>query len=197
MKENLTSMLRDLFQAMLDANCDAEVLLNSGLSFAGWHVAEKLGVPALATYLWHVTPSRHLPAASGKILPTWLPCRGAGNCLSTKLSNQLFFTMMLPFINECRREVLNLRSLTARDYWLLDSPSKPSPIIYGFSPSVIPKPADWTEYQQIVGYWFLDTVCDYQPEKTMLDFLANGLPPVCIGFGSMVDHAQQSMGLPT
>ncbi|MBI5035196.1 MAG: glycosyltransferase family 1 protein [Chloroflexi bacterium] len=191
-KENLTSTLRDLFEATLDASRDADVVLNSGLSFAGWHVAEKLKIPALATYLWPVIPSHHLPAASGKIPPRWLPFKGTVNYLSTKLSNQMFFAMMSPLINECRKEILGLRPLTARDYWSLDSAQSTTPLIYGFSPSAIPKPADWGAGQQIAGYWFLDTD-NYQPETTLLDFLANGPPPVYVGFGSMVDHEQQAI----
>ena len=46
-------------------------MLNSGLSFAGWHVAEKLDIPALAMLLWPMTPSRHLPGAVGKIPPAF------------------------------------------------------------------------------------------------------------------------------
>lgn len=193
MKENLASTLRDLFEATIDASRDADVMLNSGLSFAGWHVAEKLNRPALATYLWPVTPSYDFPAASGKIPPDWLPFRGVFNYLSTKLSNQLFFNMMLPMINEYRRDILGLAPKSRRDYWSLDSPSSPSRIIYGYSPSVIPKPSSWTEYQQVVGYWFLDPAQDDQPPNVLLDFLSREPTPLCIGFGSMVDHAQPSI----
>ena len=48
MEENFKSTLQDIFEVTLTANRDAELMLNSGLSFAGWHVAEKLGIPALA-----------------------------------------------------------------------------------------------------------------------------------------------------
>jgi sterol 3beta-glucosyltransferase len=191
LKENYRPVLRDLFAATLDASRNAELMLNSGLSFAGWHVAEKLGIPALATYLWPVTPSRHLPATTGSIPPPWLPLRGAVNYLSAKLSNQLFFKLMSPLVNECRKDILDLRPLGIRDYWPLDSARGGTPIIYGFSPSVIPRPPDWGDGQQVAGYWFLDTEEAYQARADLLDFLGDGPPPVYVGFGSMVDHERE------
>jgi sterol 3beta-glucosyltransferase len=192
-EENFRSVLRDVFEATLTANRDADLMLNSGLSFAGWHVAEKLDIPALAAYLWPVTPSRHLPAATGKIPPAWLPFKGTINYLSTKLSNQLFFNLMLSLVNQCRMEVLDLRPMKTREYWPLDSARGPASLIYGYSPAVIPKPPDWSEKQQITGYWLLDTVEGYRPEAALLDFLADGPPPVYVGFGSMVDHERQAV----
>jgi sterol 3beta-glucosyltransferase len=193
LEENFSSVLRDVFEATLTANRDTDLMLNSGLSFAGWHVAEKLDIPALAAYVWPVTPSRHLPAAMGKIPPAWLPFKGAINYLSTKLSNQLFFNLMLSLVNQCRIEVLDLRPMKAREYWPLDSARGSASLIYGYSPAVIPKPSDWSENQQITGYWFLDTAEGYRPEPALLDFLADGPPPVCVGFGSMVDHERQAV----
>ncbi len=193
MEQNFKPALRDIFEVTLAANRDTELMLNSGLSFAGWHVAEKLDIPALATYLWPMTPSRHLPATMAKIPPAWLPFRGVVNYLSTKLFNQLFFRLMLSPVNQCRKEILDLRPMKAREYWPLDSARGSASLIYGYSPAVIPKPPDWGDNQQITGYWFLDTVKDYRPETALLGFLEGGPPPVCVGFGSMVDHEQKAI----
>jgi len=193
MEENFKAGLQYLFIETLNANRGADLILNSGVSFAGWHVAEKLNIPAIATFLWPVTPSRQFPAAIGKIPPRWLPFRGVINFLSTKLFNQLFFNLLLPSVNRCRKDILDLKPLSRRDYWLLDSPASPTPLIYGYSPAVIPKPPDWSGNQHISGYWFLDTAKDYQPEKTLLEFLSNGPSPVYIGFGSMVDHEREEI----
>ena len=193
MERNFKDSLQYLFIATLNANRGADIMLNSGLSFAGWHVAEKLNIPAIATYLWPVTPSRHFPAATGKIPPKWLPFRGVVNYLSTKLFNQLFFNLLLSSVNQCRKDILDLKPLTRRDYWSLDSPGSSTPLIYGYSPVVVPRPPDWSGNQHISGYWFLDTAKDHQPEKTLLDFLANGPPPVYLGFGSMVDHEREEI----
>jgi sterol 3beta-glucosyltransferase len=194
LRQNFQSTLQNIFEATLNASRDAELMLNSALSLAGWHVAERLGIPALAALLWPVTPSRHLPhAVMGKNLPTWLPFRGTANYFSAKMSNQLFFNLMLPLINKCRKEILDLQPMSARDYWTVDSVRHPTPFIYGYSRCVVPKPSDWGNNQQITGYWFLDAMEDYQPEAALLDYLADGPPPVYVGFGSTVDSRPEEM----
>jgi sterol 3beta-glucosyltransferase len=193
MKNNFRPVLREIFEATLVANQDTKLMLNSGLSLAGWHVAEKRHIPSLAAFLWPMTPSRHLMGAIGKMPPGWLPFKGLVNYYTTKLFNQLFYNLMLPSVNECRKEILGLAPIKARDYWELDSPQSATSIIYGYSPSVVPKPPDWSDRQQISGYWFLDSAEGYQPEKSLLDFLSDGPPPVYIGFGSMVDHERDEL----
>lgn len=193
LNEKFKPVLREIFEATLAANRDAELMLNSGLSFAGWHVAEKLHIPSMAAFLWPMTPSRHLFGAIGKIPPTWLPFRGMINYYTTKLFNQLFYNLLLPSVNDCRKEVLSLRPMRPREYWMLDSPQSATSIIYGYSPTIVPKPSDWCSNQQICGYWFLDSAKEYRAEETVLDFLAAGPPPVYVGFGSMVDHEREEI----
>jgi UDP:flavonoid glycosyltransferase YjiC (YdhE family) len=186
-------VLRSVFEATFQAARDAELMVNSGLSIAGWHVAEKLGIPAVAAYLWPATPTRYMPAATGQIPPPWMPFKGLFNYLSTKLSNQLFFRLLSPLVNRCRDQVLGLRPLRLRDYWPLDSPASPVPLVYGFSSAVIPKPPDWGPNQQIAGYWFLDADEGYVPDPALAQFLQAGEPPVCVGFGSMVERDRRAM----
>lgn len=59
-----------------------------------------------------------------------------------------------------------------------------TPILYGFSPSVIPKPPDWSEHIHVTGFWFLPALDSGPPE--LAQFLEAGSPPVCISFGSVV-----------
>ena len=186
-------VLGSLFESTLEATRDAELMVNSGLSIAGWHVAEKLDIPAVAAYLWPATPTRHMPGATGQVPPTWIPFKGRFGYLSTKLSNQLFFRLLSPLVNRCRDQVLGLRPLTLKDYWYLDSPSSPVPVVYGFSPAVVAKPPDWGPNQQIAGYWFLDAPRGFEPDPTLTQFLQAGEPPVCVGFGSMVERDRRAL----
>lgn len=57
--------------------------------------------------------------------------------------------------------------------------------LYGFSPSVIPKPQDWGDDHHITGYWFLDAPDEWQPSSELVHFLGSGSRPVYVGFGSM------------
>jgi UDP:flavonoid glycosyltransferase YjiC (YdhE family) len=59
------------------------------------------------------------------------------------------------------------------------------PLLYGFSPAVVPRPADWDPWVHVTGYWFLPEPAGWQPPDELEEFLGDGPPPVCIGFGSM------------
>ena len=65
------------------------------------------------------------------------------------------------------------------------------PILYGFSPSVIPAPSDWNDQTHITGFWFVDEADDWQPPAALLDFLQAGPAPIYIGFGSMSSRAPE------
>ena len=191
--ENFRPALEEVFRATLGAAQGADLLLNSGLSFAGWHVAEKLGIPSIGAYLQPLMPTRAYHNISSPPPPAWLPFKGLYNVASTKFTNQSFFNMLRPPVNACRREVLDLPPLSAAYYWKLDSPSARVPMIYGFSPSVIPRPPDWSDYRQIAGYWFLDGAQKYEVPTELAHFLESGPLPVYVGFGSMVDHEREAM----
>jgi UDP:flavonoid glycosyltransferase YjiC (YdhE family) len=59
------------------------------------------------------------------------------------------------------------------------------PVLYGFSPSVLPPPPDWSSEVHVTGYWFLDPPEDWTPPSRLVAFLEAGPPPLYIGFGSM------------
>ena len=189
--ENFRPVMDLVFRATLEGAQGADVLLNSALSFAGWHVAEKLDIPAIAAYLQPMTPTCAFQGMSSPLPPAWLPFRGAYNFLSTKLANQSFFAMTRPLTNACRAEVLGLPPLKAGYYWGIDRASAPVPILYGYSPHVIPRPPDWGDFQHITGYWFLEDAQSYEPPVELITFLDSGSTPVYVGFGSMVDHEQE------
>ena len=55
-----------------------------------------------------------------------------------------------------------------------------------WSPSLIPKPADWGPEIDIAGFVFLDLASSFKPPETLARFLDAEEPPVYIGFGSIV-----------
>jgi UDP:flavonoid glycosyltransferase YjiC (YdhE family) len=59
------------------------------------------------------------------------------------------------------------------------------PVCHGFSPLVVPRPADWPPEVEVSGYWWPARPSGWQPPGSLVDFLAAGQPPVFIGFGSM------------
>ncbi len=143
-------------------------------------LAEKLQIPILPAFLFPFTPTREFP---GILLPSSLSkLGGTFNWLSHLVVQQLLWQGFRKADRLSRSQVLNL---PAASFWgPYKSPIlKRYPTIYGFSPSVIAKPADW-QNTEIVGDWFLEAI-DWTPPDALVAFLENGPPPVYIGFGSM------------
>jgi UDP:flavonoid glycosyltransferase YjiC (YdhE family) len=57
-----------------------------------------------------------------------------------------------------------------------------TPLLFGFSEHVVPRPRDWPEWTHITGYWQNDRAS--RMDADLLRFLEYGPPPVFIGFGS-------------
>jgi sterol 3beta-glucosyltransferase len=143
-------------------------------------MAEKLQIPLLPALLFPFTPTRAFP---GILFPQSLArLGGTFNWLSHLLLRQMIWHGFRKADRISRQQVLNI---PAAPFWgSYKSPAMHRyPTIYGFSPSVIPKPADWRN-TQIVGDWFLDA-SDWTPPLELMEFLQNGSPPIYIGFGSM------------
>ena len=60
------------------------------------------------------------------------------------------------------------------------------PHLLGFSPAVLPRPADWAPWVGVTGFWFADAAADYTPPPELRAFLDAGPPPVASGFSSQV-----------
>ncbi len=171
----------DWMQAGLVASRGVDLIVAGvgGLNVAV-SLAEKLQIPLLPAFLFPFTPTRAFP---GILFPQSLAkLGGTFNWLSHLLLRQIMWQGFRKADRLAREQVLNL---PARSFW---GPYKSAvmhryPTVYGFSPSVIPKPADWHK-TAIVGDWFLDA-SDWTPPADLVEFLQNGSPPVYIGFGSM------------
>jgi sterol 3beta-glucosyltransferase len=148
----------------------------------GSSVAENYHLPLLQAHVFPTAPTRAFPSV---LLPQTLPnLGGAFNLISSQLILQLTWLGARPMLNRARKNILDLPPASFIGTSHLN-PSKSFPVLYGFSPSVIPKPADWRAEDHVTGYWFLDPLADWTPPPDLLNFLQDGSPPVYIGFGSM------------
>jgi hypothetical protein len=48
------------------------------------------------------------------------------------------------------------------------------PFIYGYSPSVVPRPPDWREGIEVAGYWWPANPASWTPPEDLERFLAAG-----------------------
>lgn len=68
------------------------------------------------------------------------------------------------------------------------------PVFHGFSPLVVPRPADWPSQVEVTGYWWPARPDGWRPPAELTDFLQAGPPPVFIGFGSMAPGQGEELG---
>jgi sterol 3beta-glucosyltransferase len=67
------------------------------------------------------------------------------------------------------------------------------PLFYAFSPTLLPRPYDWSEQVKITGHWMLEQEKNWQPPELLVNFLNNGTSPLYVGFGSMVLQNPQQL----
>ncbi|MGB6007210.1 glycosyltransferase [Castellaniella sp.] len=168
--EQCDAWMRDALAAA--EGCDAVV--TSGLAgFVGLSVAERLKVPVIGAGMIPLTPSREFPSP---FLPS-LKIPGWANRASLALTNQLLWLAFRGALNQARADVLGLPPRKA--LW------NDHPMLYGISPTVLPRPVDWPATAHLCGQWMLPTQSDYEPSPDLARFLAAGEAPVYMGFGSM------------
>jgi sterol 3beta-glucosyltransferase len=171
------AMMQDAWQG-----CQGSDLIISSFTSMGYapaiaralragHVIILLQPPTLATRSGAATVSAPLPRRD-----SWV------NYLFGKwVLEQAVWWTSGTVINRFRRETLGLPAQSARENaadW------QRLPVLLGYSPYVVPPPPDWPPNVHTTGYWFLDDD-GWTPPTRLLDFLAAGERPVCIGFGSM------------
>ncbi len=161
---------------------ETDAILYSPLgSYVAPHIAERLDIPAIGAYQQPIHETSAFPSFGS---PTQRNLGSVVNRLTYQINRVMFWLPYRSVVNQFRQECLNLppipRSVNYSKYW-----GQNMPVVYGFSPSVVPKPSDWGDHIEVTGYWFLDRPADWQPPADLVDFLVAGPPPVYIGFGSM------------
>ena len=151
--------------------CDA-IIVSGVAAFVGLSVAERLGVKAIGAGLIPITPTG---AFASPFLPAGaLP--GSLNRQSHRLVNAMVWRLLRKATNAARARVLRLppRGRVWDDH----------PMLYGVSPSLLPRPADWPANALVCGQW---TVAEgaWSPPADLTRFLGAGEAPVYVGFGSM------------
>lgn len=158
----------------------SELILYSTFGMVAYYVGQKLGVPVIATPLQPLTRTRAFPNIA---FPSELQLGGWFNWLTHVLGEQLFWQPIRPLVKGWSDRL----GLAKTSFWgpfgRLNNSGPP--LVYGFSPQVVPRPADWGSHIHIAGYWFLERREEWEPPADLLSFLADGPRPIYLGFGSM------------
>jgi sterol 3beta-glucosyltransferase len=173
---NTEAWLRQIVTA--SAGCDA--IIAAGLAaFAGFSAAEYLGVKTIGAGMIPITPTAAFPSPflPPGLTPRWL------NRASHSFVNGMLWRAFRQATNAARSSVCQLPARTR--LWTDHS------MLYGISPSLLPKPKDWPANAHLCGQW-MSSSQEWSPPQALIDFLAAGDPPIYVGFGSMAgfDHAQ-------
>ena len=185
---DLLSAMRPMFDRMLETLYDvyqqADAVVASLVALVSAHpVAEARGIPYFVGLLQPIGRTRHFPGPAFPLTGDYGP---AFNLLTHRFTELLFTQPMLPFINRWRRTYFDLPPLPLLAYPYEQVNGQPVPWLYACSPQVVPHPPDWPPHRHTTGYWRLPAQPDWQPPDDLAAFLADGPPPVYVGFGSMM-----------
>ncbi|MGW7486210.1 glycosyltransferase [Streptomyces sp. NPDC054786] len=188
-KVEQVQLARELAPQMADAVTEAcasgaEVLLfSSSLAPLGLVAAEGLQLPSVGVFLQPLEPTREFPPVIFD-MPSWGPFanRALGRCAQSLLARAF-----APGVHHLQRR-LGVRQDA------LERRRATWPVHHGFSPAVVPRPADWRPGMEVAGYWWPSEAPGWTPESRLADFLQAGPPPVFVGFGSMAPGDPERLG---
>ncbi|MGR0160519.1 glycosyltransferase [Paenarthrobacter nitroguajacolicus] len=160
------------------AEAGTDVILANSVAPYAYDIAEAMGIPAIGAHLQPTEPSAAYPPVlmnSARSLGAW------GN----KIIGERAAAGPAPYdapVAHLRKELgLGKQSRAAGERRRRKAHA---PILHGISPVVLPRPADWHSGLVMAGYWWPAMKPDWQPPTYLVDFLADGPPPVFVGFGS-------------
>jgi sterol 3beta-glucosyltransferase len=178
-----------VFEAVLAACQGTQAVIHSFLlTLAGYEAARQRGVPDISVQLFPVfCRTGAFPGIVFPDLPFGRPYRE----VTHRILNETFWQMSRLLYRRIRRSNPHLPRLTG---WPFDAKSGgPSPILYAFSPQVVPRPHDWPDHAHVTGYWFRDGVGDWRPPQALIEFLEVEPRPVCIALGSTVTGRRETL----
>ena len=173
-------MIQPLLTAMLDdywAACQgADAVMSSVAGIGGPQQAAALHVPHCWALVQPMSPTAEYPhfmAPAPRRLPRWF------NFRTHVIAERVHWRLFRAAVNRWLAANLGAGSVP-----------KPAPgglfgsgagsIVYGISPSVVPRPSDWPPNIAQFGHWFLDSPPDATLPAELEDFLDAGAPPVIV-----------------
>jgi sterol 3beta-glucosyltransferase len=158
-----------------------DVLALTGITaLGGYHVAEGLGLHGMGLQLQPMAPTGEFP-------PSLVGARSLGRLGNRAAGRATAATLALGLAGPARqiRRELGLPPRSAREAILGQPDARRWPVFHGFSPAVVPRPADWPDGYQVTGYWWPARPAGWTPPTDLQKFLDSGPPPVFFGFGSL------------
>ena len=178
----LAENVRTLHKAVLAvARQDApDVLALSGMTaIGGYHVADGLALSSMELQLMPIQTTADFP-------PSVVTGRSFGR-FGNRVAGMATTTAMAAIAGPVRelRHELGLPRRGIREVLSGRPGARRWPVFHGFSPAVVPRPADWPDGYEVTGYWWPQRPGGWSPPAELEKFLASGPPPVFFGFGDL------------
>jgi sterol 3beta-glucosyltransferase len=176
-------LLHECVRRCWQATQDVDALLFNVLGiYIGIPLADIRAIPAFAAYVQPLTATREFPNVLFSPAPAWLgSLRPTYNQVSLEVAEWISWLLYRGSLGKAVHDVLG----TALHSPFPHMRREHTPIFYGFSPQVLPRPVDWPDHCHVSGYWFLDSQATFQPSADLDAFLQAGPKPIYVGFGSM------------
>lgn len=189
--KDVISKSADAIDDFWEAAQSADFLIQTGTGNGGIEAASRRGVPLAIASVIPFPPTRAFPTFFLQ-LPS---ARGGGlSLLSHHVAHAVLWQALGgPATNRWRKQRLGLPPWRSYQHMYGAARAMNTPWLFGYSPSVLPKPPDWEDFHHVTGYWFLGAPPGWQPPAELLRFLEAGPPPVYVGFGSLVGMDPQQV----
>lgn len=167
---------------------DANVLIFTPPSLAGPHIAERLDIPCFNAFTMPFTYTNEqqnvmMMNSSKQKKTTWYT--SAYNYLTNIMSDQTLWISIRKYINKWRTQTLGLYEKGYLETTNTLLQSQKIITLYCYSNVLAPKPADWSEFIHVTGFWRSNVEENETLSEDLQRFLRKYPNPVLISFGSI------------
>jgi sterol 3beta-glucosyltransferase len=189
MARHVMGIAREVYAELREVCRGASCIVHSFLMTSSGHLlAADAGIPEVSAQLFPVfSPTTDFAAPTFPDLPL-----GPGYRWLTHALNSLVYWEGGRLMYARLRS--QDRSLPRYPRWPFGALGR-VPILYAYSPAVLPTPASWGPRARVTGYWFLDPPAPWKPPEDLVRFLEAGPPPVFVGLGSMLGKRANRVAL--
>ena len=175
-------MLGQLLEDVLDACQGSDTIIYHSYALPFVHYfGKQLNIRCIPASL-HPMPNRAHPAVLSNIKQS--PSK-TFNLFTHLLVHQISWQVFYPTVRKFLKGKAPVSIITPYKQILKEQQL----MLCGYSPTVLPRPADLPEQIIITGYWPLKEDPNWQPDPKLTAFINSGPPPIYVGFGSMGNPA--------
>lgn len=187
MSQHVLPLAAAAFRSVVQAVEGADAVIHSFMmTDAGHTLAAQRGIPEVSAQLFPVfVTTSAFPGVAAPDLPLGPAYRRLTHILNTaafKYGGRFLY----------RKVRASHPELPGLAPWPFDGNAGARlPIVFGYSPRVLPSPPDWPPNAYVTGYWVLPPPDGWTPPRALVRFLEDGPPPVYFGVGSMRSHRME------